>query len=237
MDKIYSRPRIKLPKINILYKSNNHKQKKKIQRMLISILIILLMIKLLFDYINPMFEEMCIAKAKSIAIQIINKKTQDSIDKIDYNDIVTIIKDNNGNITMVKANALSINRISVELTTDIQNAFENENQTSIYIPIGSIFGNEILSNIGPKIPIQINPTGVVTTQFRSEFEAAGINQTIHRIYLYTVCKINIITPLRTMSNEVTSEVIVAESVIVGPVPDSYYNLEGLQRSDAMEVVE
>ena len=195
------------------------------------------MIKLLFDYINPMFEEMCIAKAKSIAIQIINKKTQDSIDKIDYNDIVTIMKDNNGNITMVKANALSINRISVELTTDIQNAFENENQTSIYIPIGSIFGNEILSNIGPKIPIQINPTGVVTTQFRSEFEAAGINQTIHRIYLYTVCKINIITPLRTMSNEVTSEVIVAESVIVGPVPDSYYNLEGLQRSDAMEVVE
>lgn len=237
MDKIYSRPRIKLPKINLLYKSNNRKQKKKIQKVLISILIILLIIKLLFDYINPMFEEMCIAKAKSIAIQIINKKTQDSIEKIDYNDIVTIMKDNNGNITMVKANALSINRISVELTTDIQNAFENENQTSIYIPIGSIFGNEILSNIGPKIPIQINPTGVVTTQFRSEFEAAGINQTIHRIYLYTVCKINIITPLKTMSNEVTSEVIVAESVIVGPVPDSYYNLEGLQRSDAMEVVE
>ena len=237
MDKIYSRPRIKLPKINLLYKRNNRKQKKKIQKVLISILIILLIIKLLFDYINPMFEEMCIAKAKSIAIQIINIKTQNSIDKIDYNDIVTIIKDNNGNITMVKANALSINRISVELTTDIQNAFENENQTSIYIPIGSIFGNEILSNVGPQIPIQINPTGVVTTQFRSEFEAAGINQTIHRIYLYTVCKINIITPLRTMSNEVTSEVIVAESVIVGPVPDSYYNLEGLQRSDAMEVVE
>ena len=110
-------------------------------------------------------------------------------------------------------------------------------KTQILIPLGSISGNEVLSNLGPKIPIQINPTGVVTTEFRSEFEAAGINQTLHRIYLYTVCRINIITPYRILSNEVSSEVIVAESIIVGPVPDSYYNLEGLQRNDAMEVID
>lgn len=237
MDKIYSRPRIKLPKINISYKRNTNKQKKKIQKILITLFAILLIIKLLFDYINPMFEDMCITKAKAVAIQIINKKTQDSIDKIDYNDLVTIIKDNNGNITMVKANAFSINRISVEITTDIQDTLQNESQTQILIPLGSISGNEVLSNLGPKIPIQINPTGVVTTEFRSEFEAAGINQTLHRIYLYTVCRINIITPYRILSNEVSSEVIVAESIIVGPVPDSYYNLEGLQRNDAMEVID
>lgn len=65
----------------------------------------------------------------------------------------------------------------------------------------------------------------------------GINQTIHRIYLYTVCKVNIVTPLKTISNEITSEVMVAESVIVGPVPDSYYNLEGMKDTkDALEVV-
>lgn len=237
MDKIYSRPRIKLPKIKISYKRNTNKQKKKIQKVLIIILAILLIIKLLFNYINPMFENMCYAKAKALAIQIINKKTQDSIDKIDYDDLVTIIKDNNGNITMVKANALSINRISVELTVDIQEGFKDKNQNYIYIPFGSIFGNQVLSNIGPKIPISINPSGVVTTQFRSEFEAAGINQTVHRVYLYTLCTINIITPLKTMTSEVSNEVVVAESVIVGPVPDSYYNLEGLQRSDAMEVID
>ena len=65
---------------------------------------------------------------------------------------------------------------------------------------------------------------------------AGINQTIHRIYLYTVCKVNIVTPLKTISNEVSNEVMVAEAVIVGPVPDSYYNLEGLNGDDALEVI-
>ena len=66
----------------------------------------------------------------------------------------------------------------------------------------------------------------------------GINQTIHRIYLYTVCKVNIVTPIKTITNEISSEIMVAESVIVGPVPDSYYNLEGLSENrDALEVIE
>ena len=190
----------------------------------------------MLNYITPMFEEMCYLRARLIAAQIVNKKTKESIENIDYNDLITIIRDNDGNITMVKANVISINRISAVLTIDIQEALENKEQTLIKIPLGSIFGNQILSNFGPNIAIKINPTGLVTTDFRSEFIEAGINQTIHRIYLYTVCKVNIVTPLKTITNEITNEVMVAESVIVGPVPSSYYNLEGLQQGDELEVV-
>ena len=93
-------------------------------------------------------------------------------------------------------------------------------------------------NVGPKIPIKLTSTGVVTTDFKSEFANSGINQTIHRIYLYTVCKVNIVTPLKTISNKISNEVLVAETVIVGPIPDSYYNLEGLtSEKDAMELIE
>lgn len=172
MDKIYSRPRIKLPKIKIDPKRNNNIQKKKLRILLIIILIGLIGLKMLFDYINPMFESLCYLRAKAIAAQIVNKKTKESIENIDYNDLITIVRDNNGNITMVKANVLSINRISAELTIDIQEGLENERQTLIYIPFGSIFGNQILSNIGPRIPVKITPSGVVTTDFKSEFEAA-----------------------------------------------------------------
>lgn len=235
MDKIYSRPRIKLPKIKVFYKKNNN-QNKGIKALLIVILIIMIIVELILNCINPMFEGLCELKAKAIAAKIVNQKTKETIENIDYNDLITIVRDDKGNITMVKANVLEINKISSELTMDIQEELQRESQTAIYIPMGSIFGNQILSNLGPKIKIKINPSGVVTTDFKSQFEMAGINQTIHRIYLYTVCKVNIVTPLRTISNEISNEVMVAESIIVGPVPDSYYSLEGLQREEALELV-
>lgn len=236
MDKIYSRPRIKIPKVQMFYRKNG--ENKQIKKILVIILILIIISKLSFDYINPMFETLCYLRAKSIAAQIVNQKTKESIENIDYNDLITIVRDNNGSISMVKANVLAINRISAELTIDIQEGLQNAKESLIYIPFGSIFGNQVLSNMGPNIPVKINPMGVVTTDFKSQFEASGINQTIHRIYLYTVCKVNIVTPIKTITNEITSEVMVAETVIVGPVPDSYYNLEGMQeRNDALEVIE
>lgn len=236
MDKIYSRPRIKIPKVQMFYRKNGGN--KQIKKILVIILILIIISKLSFDYINPMFETLCYLRAKSIAAQIVNQKTKESIENIDYNDLITIVRDNNGSISMVKANVLAINRISAELTIDIQEGLQNAKESLIYIPFGSIFGNQVLSNMGPNIPVKINPMGVVTTDFKSQFEASGINQTIHRIYLYTVCKVNIVTPIKTITNEITSEVMVAETVIVGPVPDSYYNLEGMQeRNDALEVIE
>ena len=235
MDKIYSRPRIRFPKIKVFYRKNSER-KKRIKVILIIVLILMLILELILNYINPMFEGLCEMKARAIAARIVNQKTKETIENINYNDLITIVRDNNGNITMVKANVIAINKISAELTIDIQEELQKESQSAIYIPLGSIFGNQILSNVGPRIRIKINPTGVVTTDFKSQFEMAGINQTIHRIYLYTVCKVNIVTPLKTISNEVSNEVMVAEAVIVGPVPDSYYNLEGLNGDDALEVI-
>ena len=236
MDKIYSRPRIKVPKFAMFYNRGGGKYNKKTKFIIVVILVFIILGALAFSYITPMFEDLCYLKARLIAAQIVNKKTKESIENIDYNDLITIVRDNNGNITMVKANVISINRISAELTIDIQEALENKEQTTIKIPLGSVFGNQILSNFGPLIPIQINPAGIVTTDFRSEFIEAGINQTIHRIYLYTVCKVNIVTPIKIIANEITNEVMVAETVIVGPVPDSYYNLEGIKQTDTLELV-
>ncbi len=236
MDKIYSRPRLKMPKLKVFYNPNNNRKNRRIKIVLIVAIIFIFIGIFTLKYITPMFENMCYLRARLIAAQIVNKKTRESIENIDYNDLITIVRDNNGNITMVKANVISINRISTKLTIDIQEALENSEQTLIKIPIGSIFGNQILSNLGPKIPIRINPTGIVTTDFKSEFIEAGINQTIHRIYLQTACKVNVVTPIKTISNEITNEVMVAESVIVGPVPESYYNLEGMQTAESLEVV-
>lgn len=239
MDKIYSRRRIKLP--NVGWGNNkgpSQKEKKLMIKIGIILLVIAILLKFSLDYINPMFDSLCNLKAKGIATKIVNREAKESLENVDYNDLITIIRDTNGNISMVKANVIAINRIASELTLEIQKALEDEKETKIYIPVGSFFGNEMFYNVGPKIPIKLTSTGVVTTDFKSEFANSGINQTIHRIYLYTVCKVNIVTPLKTISNEISNEVLVAETVIVGPIPDSYYNLEGLtSEKDAMELIE
>ena len=83
-----------------------------------------------------------------------------------------------------------------------------------------------LSGVGPNISIKISVTGTVDTDIKSEFIAQGINQTLHRVYVVFDCNMKIITPTKTYEKQVLNQVIIAENVIVGNIPDSYYNLEG-----------
>lgn len=80
--------------------------------------------------------------------------------------------------------------------------------------------------------------GDVETDLRSEFTSQGINQTLHRVYLQVKCDVNILTPFDNISREITNQVLLMENVIVGSIPNTYYNLEGMNGvSDAMEVIE
>ncbi len=86
--------------------------------------------------------------------------------------------------------------------------------------------------------ITISSIGNVETDLRSEFTAQGINQTLHRVYLQVKCNVNILTPFDNSSREITNQVLLMENVIVGNIPNTYYNLEGMNgNSDALEVVE
>lgn len=91
---------------------------------------------------------------------------------------------------------------------------------------------------GPGIKITISSIGDVETDLRSEFTAQGINQTLHRVFLQVKCNVNILTPFDNIEREITNQVLLVENVIVGNIPNSYYNLEGLDgKSDAMELIE
>lgn len=86
--------------------------------------------------------------------------------------------------------------------------------------------------------IQISPVGTVETDLRSEFSSQGINQTLHRVYLDVKCKVNILTPFKDIEKEIVNQVLLVENIIVGRIPETYYNLEGLNaESDAMEVMQ
>lgn len=86
--------------------------------------------------------------------------------------------------------------------------------------------------------ITISSVGDVETDLKSEFTSQGINQTLHRVYLQVRCSVNILTPFDNISREISNQVLLMENVIVGNIPNTYYNLEGMNgSSDALEVIE
>lgn len=96
----------------------------------------------------------------------------------------------------------------------------------------------MLSGRGPGVKIRISSIGNIETDLESEFTSQGINQTLHRIYVDISCNVKVLTPFKDIERKITNKVLLAENVIVGNIPDTYYNLEGLNgTSDALEMVE
>lgn len=93
-----------------------------------------------------------------------------------------------------------------------------------------------MSGRGPDIPIKMSTIGNVETELISQFSHAGINQTLHRIYLNVKCKVTILTPFNTIEESIANQVLISEAVIVGEVPSNYYNLNGLKEDDLIELV-
>ncbi len=94
-----------------------------------------------------------------------------------------------------------------------------------------------MAGIGPNVPVKFLDSGTVETTVRSEFKSTGINQTIHRIYLDVTCNVSVLTPYRTTDESIRNEVMLAENVIVGMVPSTYYNLEGMDSSNLIDMIE
>ena len=98
-----------------------------------------------------------------------------------------------------------------------------ENQF-VSIPLGAALGVTILAGSGPRIRVQILPVGAVSALFSTEFQSAGINQTRHKILLTLEATVRLVIPNGVEEVAVSSQMAVAESIIVGLVPDSFVDV-------------
>ena len=238
MSKIYSRPRIRIPKIfisNIGDKSFRKKQK--ITKIFIIMVIAFSTVKIVLDAILPIFDTICKDKAKSIATIISNDQATNVMREHTYDELFTVDKDNDGNITMIKSNVYTINEIISDVAVKIQNEIDEKGREDIEIALGSFTGFKLLSGKGPGVTIRISSIGNVETDLRSEFKEQGINQTLHRVYLQVECEVSILTPYNDITEKITNQVLIAENVIVGKIPNTYYNIEGMNTNSAIEVIE
>lgn len=215
----------------------NPKIRKKLKVSLIVIIAIITMIRGIKS-IEPSFNRICEKEANGIATKITNNKATEVMKKYEYDDLVTIMKDENGNVNMVKANIIPINKIISDVAVEIQNELENISNEDVEIRLGSFTGSRILSGRGPSIKFKIFSVGDVLTDFKSEFKSAGINQTLHRMYLEVKCNVSILTPFNSIDRQITNQVIIGENIIVGTTPNTYYNFDNLTNTDSViEVIE
>jgi len=225
MYKIYSRKRIRIPKLKIF---NYDSQKIRIiSRMLIILIIAGITFYKVSEAVSSIFEELCIEKAISITTEIINSEANTVLLKYDYKDLVMIIQDEQNSTNILKTDVVVINKIITQIPIAIEKRFKELEKEKIYIPIGAFTGSKYLAGTGPKMDIQIIQTGNVLTEVKSEFESAGINQTVYRIYLEIKGVVNILTPYNTINKEMVSQVLLVETIIVGGVPETYLNMDGL----------
>lgn len=233
---LYSRPRIKIPKVFIFNKRSSNK-KNRPNKMVAIIMIAIIVSTASIKAVAPLFNQLCSDKAKSVATIICNQQTTKCLKGYSYSDFVVIHTDENKNIKMLEANMININIVISNIAEQIQVGIDNTENEDIYISAGSFTGISLLSGRGPRVPIRISTIGNVKTDFKSEFIEKGVNQTLHRLYLEIECEISVLTPFNTINQKINNQLIIAENVIVGNIPSNYYNLEGINQNQALEIVE
>lgn len=205
-------------------------------------MIAILVIAFTFAYfiiqaIQPIMEKQCISMAKSIATKISNAEATKVMANYEYDDLLNITKDSEGNIKMVGTNIITVNEIISDIPIRVQEEMEKSENNTFQIRLGSFLGSNLFAGRGPNVEIKMEIAGHLDTNLKSEFIDAGINQTLHRIYLELICDVIILTPFETMEEQIVNQVLLAEGVIVGEVPSSYYNLEGMTVKDTLEVID
>ncbi|WP_369700385.1 sporulation protein YunB [Clostridium estertheticum] len=166
------------------------------------------------------------SEMRAKATEIVNKAIIDEYsNQFNYDEIIKVDKDSVGNIVMLKADTLKMNKIACDVALKSQKELMKLGDVGIKVPIGYITRNNILSYYGPSVNIKMQPIGHVETKYSSEFESAGINQTRHKIYVKVKTTVRVIIPLKSNDIEVTNEVPIAETIIVGKTPNTSVQLD------------
>lgn len=171
--------------------------------------------------VRPMAEMQSKQTARLTANRIISETVADYIseNKYTYSDFAVVLYDNSGRTSSIEAMSGNINRVQSELTAEINNNLAENGKAEARISLGSLSGSYLLSGRGPDVKIKICPAGDAAVKLKSSFDSAGINQTRHRIYAEISVDFISSIPLYSFETEENFELLLAETIIVGDVPD------------------
>ena len=177
---------------------------------------------------NDPIRELAEIQVKNTTSDLINDAIDRQIEEgtIQYDRMVYFEKDLDGRITALKTNMSEVNRLKTNILNIINDDILALSTDDLGIPLGSIFLPELLSGRGPEIPVQILSIRNSDASFSSRFSEAGINQTLQQMNMQVSVDVTVLVLGQTNSFTISSQVVVAETVIVGDVPDTYFQTGG-----------
>jgi len=185
-----------------------------------------------YKYYEPI-QTLSQTQIRNTTSDLINDSIAKQIDSgnIQYDRIVYFEKDLNGRITALKTNIGEVNRLKTDTLNMINDEILALDTTDLGVPLGSLFLPEFLSGRGPQIAVQILSIRNSDAAFTSNFTQAGINQTLHQLNMHVSVDVSVLVLGKATEFTVSSQVVVAETIIVGDVPDTFFQTGGIYGSE------
>lgn len=202
------------------------------RKLIRTVIILLFLASILLIWFRYKFNGPVIELAQTQVMNATSDLINDAIDGqmetgvVQYDRIVYFEKDLDGRITALKTNMSEVNRLKTNTLNLINDEILALDQSDIGIPLGNLFLPELFSGRGVVIPVQILSIRNSDAFFSSDFSQAGINQTLHKLNMCVIVDVSVLVLGKTASFTVSSEVVVAETVIVGDVPDTFLQTGG-----------
>ena len=170
--------------------------------------------------IKPVLKTISSSKAKILATEVINSAVIEDMaqNSNEYENITVVKTSNSGEVLSVSLAMCKINKLKSRINILIQKKFSELKENTFHIPFGTLLGWELFNGQGPEIPVKMSSSGSVNSDFKSEFSGAGINQTLHRVYLQVHARISVMLPGDSCVCETDRDILVSEVVIVGSTP-------------------
>lgn len=185
--------------------------------------------------IEPNIEDVSRMRAEVLVSRTVNRALTEQFQQEEIPEELFIIsRDENGKTALVQANSIEINILMTRLVANLQEAFRNMEKEPLDVPVGAFLGSKLLSQTGPAVELYITPVSVLSTDFRTEFESQGINQTKYKIYIVLECRVKVLAPFSSRSFNTSTDVLIAETVILGEVPGSYVQVP---KEDILDVTD
>lgn len=195
---------------------------------IISILLVFILSIILYDKrIYPAVLQVAESSIKADTVECISKTSMELFDEeFNYDEMIIIDKDNEGNINMIRANTVKLNYLTSRLSIRCNEELQKMGEVGVEVPLGWMTDNSAFYEFGPDLNVKIDPIGNMKVSYESKFESAGINQTRHKIYLNVEARVRMKIPLHSKEQVVTCQIPVAETIIVGKTPNTAIDLGG-----------
>ena len=195
----------------------------------VALLVSASVIALLEARLRPVVAEVAAAQAQNRMTAVVEGAVTAGLAsrQVSYGDFVTIQRDGEGTITALTTDMARMNLLRTELAASILEALGEADVSDIQVPLGTLFDLEPLWARGPVLKAKAMTVGTVRTEFDSQFTSAGVNQTLHRIWVEVAVPMTLLLPGGEVETELHTRLCVAETVIVGRVPDTYLQLDSI----------